>query len=204
MELSAACSAAQIQQNTAKGALDTAKQTYQKARTDFLSCQGPQAQGAAAVQDAQPDLERVLSEAESVANMNAFLLEQLEHEAKSQSTMTGVAEMVGGEAAKIQEEITRLKSEIRTERRRFLDADPSVSPAVGGFYFTRVPDNRVLIGFLIAFGAFLLFGGLLILLNQIPGIMYFTAMATGERVKFVLGVWGAAIVLMYIGFFVFT
>jgi hypothetical protein len=106
-------------------------------------------------------------------------------------------------AKELQDEIDAIKADIRKERRVFMDSDVSVSPAVGGLYFTKVPDNQILIAFISCFGAFLLFVGLLIILNKVP-IGYFQGMTMPNRLTTVGLVWSIALIFTYISFFAFT
>jgi hypothetical protein len=201
--MSQSCEVKRIQLNSAQSAVDQATVARDQAKKDYVSCLPTGDQSSMALADAQPTLDKVMKEAEEVAYMHEFVLGQLKREAGAQGTLQTLGEVAQTESTRMQEEIDRLKTEIRTERRRFLDANPSVSPSAGGLYFTKVPDNRLLIAFLSCFGGFLLFAGLLVILNHVP-IYYFTAMAQGERIKFVGAVWVAAIVMMYIGFYAFT
>ena len=201
--MSQSCEVKRIQLNSSQSAVDQATVARDAAKKDYVSCLPTGEQGTMALADAQPALDKVVKEAEEVAYMHEFVLGQLKREAGSADTLQTLGDVATNESTRMQEEIDQLKTEIRTERRRFLDANPSVSPAAGGLYFTKVPDNRLLIAFLSCFGGFLLFAGLLVVLNHLP-IYYFTAMAQGERIKFVGAVWVSAIVMMYIGFYAFT
>jgi hypothetical protein len=194
--MSQSCEAKRIQQNTASAALETAKK-------DYLSCLGPQAQGAAALTDAQGPLAKAAAEADQLQYMNQFLLAQMARETGNDQTITALTEMAGNEIAATRSQIDDLKTQIRTQTRRFLDSDPTAPMAIGGLYYTQVPDNRVLIGFLAAFGAFLLFVSLLIIMDKIP-FAPFNVMFPGERIKIVAIGWVAAIVLMYVGFIALT
>jgi len=103
----------------------------------------------------------------------------------------------------LQAEIEAVQADIRKERRIFLDSNVSASPAVGGLYFTKVPDNKILIAFITCFGAFLLFGGLLIILNKIP-IDAFANMTMSNRLTTVGLFWCLTLILSYILFYSFT
>lgn len=201
--MSQTCEVKRIQQNSAQALIDQANQAYNQAKSEYLSCLGPQEQGSAALADAKPVMDKIAKEAEAIMYMEGFILGQLAREAKSGTTLATLSESAHEESEKIRKEIDELKSEIRTEKRKFLDADPSRTTAVGGLYFTGQPDNQVLIAFLSCFGAFLLFTGLLVIMNHIP-IAYLQALTTGERIKIVASVWVTAVVLTYIGFYTFT
>lgn len=194
--MSQSCEAKRIQQNTATAALEAAKK-------DYLSCLGPQAQGSAALSEAQGSLGAAATEAEQLQYMNQFLLAQMGRETGNDQTMVALTEMAGTEIAEMRTQIDELKSQIRTQTRRFLDSDPTAPMSVAGLYYTQVPDNRVLIGFLASFGAFLLFAGLLVIMDKLP-FAPFNVMFPGERIKFVVIGWIAATVLMYVGFIALT
>ncbi len=171
------------------------------AQAAYTGCLGPDAVAAAALDSASTPLQRAEMQAAQLMVLNDLHLRQLKvAEDPNMDALTGLAvERI----ETLQAEIDALKGDIRKQRRRFLDADPSVSPAAGGLYFTQVPDNKVLIGFLSAFGAFLLFVSLLIVMGHIP-FPPFSAMEASERYKTVGVIWIVSILLMYLGFFVFT
>lgn len=197
------CEVKRIQMNSAKATLDQARQGFDQSRSDFLACQGPQAQGSAAMDDAQDTIQRLSRESEELFRMNEVILQMLQREVETQGAVRGVTEIALEQASKMENEIDSLKTAIRTEKRKFLDASPSVSPAVGGMYYTQTPDNQALIAFLIAFGAFLLFASLLVILNAIP-IEYFKNMMSSDRYTLVGVVWAVAIIAGYAGFYIFT
>jgi hypothetical protein len=201
--MSQTCEVKRIQQNSAQALIDQATTAYNQAKSEYLSCLGPQEQGNAMLEDAKPVMDKVMKEAEAIFYMQRFILNQLQREAKNGTTVAVLADSGQEDLEKIRKEIDELKSEIRTERRKFLDANPSKTTAVAGLYFTREPDNKVLIAFLSCFGAFLLFTGLLVLMNHVP-LSSIQALTQGERIKVVVSMWVLAIVLAYIGFFTFT
>ena len=201
--MSQTCEVKRIQQNSAQALIDQAQQAYTQAKSDYLSCLGPQAQGSALLEDAKPAMDKISTEAETIMYMERFILDQLRREANNDKTLSILTTAANEEGDKIRKEIDHLRAEIRTEKRRFMDSSPSATTAVAGFYFTKQPDNQVLIAFLSCFGAFLLFAGLLVLMNHIP-LYALQVMSMGDRVKFVVTAWVAAIVLMYVGFFAFT
>jgi hypothetical protein len=103
----------------------------------------------------------------------------------------------------LQHKIDEVQADIRKERRIFLDSNVSESPAIAGLYFTKVPDNQILIAFISCFGAFLFFVGLLIILNKIP-IDAFSAMTMANRLTTVGLFWCLTLILSYILFYSFT
>lgn len=197
------CEVKRIQMNSAAATFDQARQGRDQARQEYLSCLGPQAQGDAAEQDAGDTIRRLKAESEELFRMNETLLQMLNREAENQHTIRGVSEIAQEKAAEIQSEIDQLKTTIRTERRKFLDASPTKSPAVAGMYYTKTPDNQALIAFLIAFGAFLVLLSVLIVFNMIP-VEYFLNMMENERFKLVGVIWAVSLIAGYAGFYLFT
>lgn len=194
----------QIKMNSAQGALDRAKKTYdERAREYRTSCMSVAEQGQAAMTAVQADFDRVNQEAKQLDYMSNFIINQLEQAVNGQQTLDSLAQMAVAQASQVQAEIDTLKSQVRTERRRFLDADPTAPTAVAGMYFTREPDNQVLIAFMACYGAFLLFVGIMIIQNLVP-IPFFDRMSSTDRIKFVGTLWVVALVMGYIGFYMFT
>jgi len=201
--MSQTCEVKRIQQNSAQAMVDQANQALNQARADHLACLGPEDQGNALMDAAKPAMDKVMKEADSIVYMEQFVLKQLQREVDNEQTLSTLSESANETADKLRTEIDELKTDIRTEKRRFLDASPSASTAMGGLYFTRQPDNQVLIVFLSCFGAFLLFSGLLVIMNHIP-IAYVQALSTGERFQIVGSIWVVAAIATYLGFFTFT
>jgi hypothetical protein len=183
-----------IQMNSAEAAAEAARAAY-------MGALPVDQQAEMRLAGSRDVMEIRAREAQQLAGLGA-VLQQLQAREGSE-TLGDAAEIVQGQIATVSAEIEELKSQIRRQRRLFLDAGPSVSPAVGGLYFTRTPDNQVLIAFLSCFGAFLLFSGLLVIMGHVP-LYYFSAMTMGERIKVVAGGWAVAVVAMYAAFFVFT
>jgi hypothetical protein len=175
--------------------------SLEAARADYLSCLGPTARGSAALDEARERMDLAVREGEGLLKMNEFLLTSLRRESGSGSTLGTLEDLASDTIASTEADIEALKAQIRSQRRRFLDAAPSVSPAVGGLYYTQTPDNQVLIAFMACFGAFLAFLSVLVLMNQMPGLEYLTM---GERVKYVVVGWIAAAIVVYVGFYLFT
>jgi hypothetical protein len=183
-----------IQMNSAEAAAEAARAAY-------LGALPVDQQASLRLAEAQAALDERGREAAQLTAMTQFLLTLQAREGSA--TLNDLAATTDARIAEAAAEIDDLKSQIRRERRLFMDAGPSVSPAVGGLYFTRTPDNQVLIAFLSCFGAALLFVGLLVILGHIP-LPYFEAMTFGERLKTVAIFWVAAVVIMWASFFVFT
>lgn len=172
-----------------------------QARSDFQSCLAPDARTQARLDDESSRLGRLEDEADSLWRIDVTMLTVLDREINGPTEE--VVGIIGGQAASVQSQIDDTKAQIRRERRLFLDASPSASPAVGGVYFTRTPDNQVLILFIVGFCGFLAAVSAMILLGVVP-IPYFDAFTMGERVKTVGMLWGAGLLLAYVGLFVFT
>ena len=62
----------------------------------------------------------------------------------------------------------------------------------------------MLIAFLSCFGAFLLFTGIIVLMNHMPIAYIQDQLTTAGRFQVVITVWILACILTYIGFYVFT
>ncbi len=207
---SQSCEVKRIQVNTAQQAVDLATQGRDQAQTDYLACLGPQEQGAAALANAKPEMDRLEKESLELFKMNEVLLQMLGREAQAQGTVADLALYTEQEAQSLRNQIDALKASIRTERRKFLDASPSVSPAVGGLYFTKTPDNKILIAFMSCMGIFLLFVSAVILLNMVPELttdpnsFKFANLQIGERVKIVAILWVVAVVATWCAFYLFT
>lgn len=175
-----------------------------QASAEYLqTCLPPDQQAAARLDTVSPAVRDAEQEAAQLFFMNEFLMGLLQKETGTDQTLIDLAVIAEEEMTKLQSQIEDLKAQIRTKRRVFLDSEPQKSPAVGGLYFTKVPDNQVLIAFLSTFGAFLLFAGLLVLLNRIP-VDYFIGLQSRERYTTVAMFWGASIVIMYAGMYMFT
>jgi len=200
---SQSCEVKRIQVNSAQQALDLATQGRDQARADYLACLGPQEQGAAALSDAQPTIDRLRSESEELLRMNEVLLQMLGREAQSASAMDSLEVYSMEEIQRLQTEIDDLKSQVRMNRRKFLDASPSSGTAVAGLYFTQTPDNQMLIAFLSCFGAFLVFLTVAILGNMVP-VDYFVKLESAERGKIVGLLWILSAVITWCGFYLFT
>ena len=198
------CERLNIKKNTLIQSRDKLDSDIAQTSADYLqTCLPPDQQGAARLETVSPAIRDAETEATQLFFMNEFLLGLLQKETGTEQTLIDLAVIAEEDMIKLQTQIDDLKSQIRTKRRIFLDSSPQKSPAVAGLYFTKVPDNQVLIAFLITFGAFLLFVGLLVILNHIP-IDYFRNLRAQERYTTVAMVWGSSIVIMYVGMYMFT
>lgn len=190
------CEVLRIQTNSASAALDQANQAY-------MSCLPLDERVGAAQAKAKDRVHAKLTEAEQMDKMNRVMFRQLEHLADTEGKLEGLAAVARDTSTSMTAEIDDLKSQIRLERRRFLDSSPSATPAIGGLYFTKVPDNQVLIAFLSTFGAFWLFLSALFLMGKTP-FDYLNTITMGSRVGVVGGLWFLLVLVTYIGFYVFT
>ena len=200
----ASCEAKRIQQNSAKQVLEQAQQAFASTRADYLACQGPQAQGADALATAKEPMDHAVASASELLLMNEFILGQLQREAANRSVLDDVSEIASTEVDKLQREVSDLKTQIRTHRRRFLDSGPQ-SKVTGptGLYFTQESNNQVLIAFMACYGAFLLVIGLFIWMNHIP-MDYFRKLTSPERTRITLTGWGICVGVAALGLVLFT
>lgn len=186
-----------VQLNSARAAFETAQNAY-------ISSLDPAA--AADARSKEPDAKALMAEADSTALVSEVLIEQLGNKLKYQSVPADTAALVQTLATEntdaLKKEIEDLKGQIRMEKRKFLDSSPQTSTATP-FYFTAVPDNQALLTFLISYGSFWLFLGIMLLTNQIP-LPYISGMSSGDRVKLVLVSWVLIVIVTYLGFFMFT
>lgn len=187
-----------VQLNSARAAFETAQNAY-------ISSLDPAA--AADARSQEPDAKAIMAEAESTALVSEVLLNQLGDKLKYQSVPYDTAALVQTLAAEnteaLKKEIDDVKGQIRVEKRKFLDSAPQVSTAFGPFSYTGVPDNQVLWTFLICYGSFWLFLGIMLLTNQIP-LPYISGMSSGDRVKLVGISWVLIVIVTYFAFFMFT
>ena len=190
------CDVPNAQKNSAKAALDTATSAY-------IQCLPLAERQSNALSTAKPELEKSLNEAKQIEYMSRFLLKQLSRE--TDTTLGTIQEVGQNSLDTMNKEIDELKADIRRERRIFLDSDPQKGTAIMGLYFTDIPDNQVLIAFLVTFGAFwLLLGGLIIGgLIRGPGD-YFEKLPVNSRYSLVGGTWVGVALLTYIGLYSFT
>ncbi len=173
-----------------------------QAKRDLESCLTPEARTQMRLDNESARLGRLQDEADALWRMDVTVLTVLDREHNSGGG-EGASELVRDQVSTVQKQIDDAKAKIRLERRLFLDASPSVSPAVGGLYFTRTPDNQLLILFIVGYCGFLAALSALLLLGAIPG-QYFAAFTMGDRVKTVVILWIAGLLLGYLGLFVFT
>jgi hypothetical protein len=185
-----------IQLNTTKAAYDIAKQ-------EFEQCQPPDQRAASRLGAMKEDLGKYETEAAQLYFMDEFLLGTLDKEAGNNDTVVNLGAIAERQMQAIQDEIDGLKSEIRKERRRFLDSGPQKSPSVAGLYYTKVPDNQVLIGLLSSLGVFLIAISACILLDVVP-IEYLKRQTPSDRWVTIGTLWLTTLVVTYIGLFIFT
>jgi hypothetical protein len=183
--------------------LNTTKAAYEVAKQEFEQCQPPEQRAASRMGVMKDALTKYETEAAQLYFMDEFLLGTLDKEAGNSDTIVNLGVIAERQMQAIQDEIDELKSEIRKERRRFLDSGPQKSPAVAGLYYTKVPDNQVLIGLLTCLGAFLLAISACILLGVVP-IEYLKRQTSSERWITIGTLWITTIVITYIGLFIFT
>lgn len=172
-----------------------------QAQRDLESCLTPEARTQMRVDNESARLGRLQDEADALWKMDVTVLTVLEREHLSGTA--GASDIIHGQVTSVQTQIDDAKSQIRRERRLFLDASPSTSPAVGGVYFTRTPDNQLLILFILGYCGFLAVLSALLMVGAIPG-EYIGAFTMADRAKTVAILWGAGLLLAYLVLFVFT
>lgn len=198
------CERLNIKKNTLIQSREKLDSDIAQTSADYLqTCLPPEQQASARLEALSPAMRNADTEAEQLVFMNEFLLGLLSKETGTDQTLVNLAGMAENEMEKLQARSEELKAQIRTKRRIFLDSAPQTSPAVGGLYFTKVPDNQVLIAFLSTFGAFLLFVGMLIILGHMP-FAYFQSMTDRERLTTVAMLWVSGFIIMYAGMYLFT
>jgi hypothetical protein len=167
------------------------------AQASFMQCLPTSKRAEAALTSVKTQDALYASEADQLNFISNFL--------NSQTTggLDSIKDMAHKASESLKKEIDDLKADIRKERRIFLDSGAQISPAVGGLYFTLVPDNQILIAFLSCLGSLMLFMSALIFLNKIP-IAYFSAMTFVNRLVFVGSSWIFILILTYVSFFSFT
>jgi hypothetical protein len=185
-----------IQLNSAEYAAEQAREAY------VASLPVPQ-QAEFYTEQAAPLMAAARQEARQLESMSGFVLELLSRETGGATSIAALEQQTEGEMQGLAEEIERLKGQIRMERRQFLDAQPSVSPAVGGLYFTQVPDNQVLIALLSTVGALLIFVSAGVYLGLFP-IQRLLATSVTERLTLIAILWAVAILGGYLGLYTFT
>lgn len=191
------------QSTTLRIQMNSAEYAAEQARAAYIASLPVPEQADYYVANAQPKMEAASREGRQLEATGHFVLGLLERETGSAGSLDTVHAMTEQEVSDMEAEIERLKQQIRMERRQFLDAQPSVSPAVGGLYFTRVPDNQVLIALLSTVGALLVFLSVGIFLGLLP-IQYLLGTSTRERVYIIAGLWATTILMGYLGLYTFT
>lgn len=197
------CGAFSVNLNQSTVDLQTATEKVRESKRAYMTCLPEKERGAIALKDAASDVNRMTADARTIDTMSQFILKQLGRETGTMASIGVLKDLATDTSAKLESEIDDLKSSIRLERRRFLDASPSASTAVAGLHFTQEPDNRLIIIFLSCFGSFLLLGGLIVLYGFVP-VYFITNASFTQRLITVLSTWLFALFAMYIGFFTFT
>jgi hypothetical protein len=195
--------AKRIQMNTAQQTLEAAKSSFDQTRTAYITSLQPEERSRMLLKEIEPVAERLDKEAKELAYINTFIMKQMGQGLGSSDTLASLNDMANDEIGTVKKEIDELKSQIRLERRRFLDAGPNVSPAVAGLYYTKVPDNQVLIALLSVTAILLAIVSALIIMNHLP-FAYFQAMTMSERVKITGVIWVAGIIAVLVGLWTFT
>lgn len=183
--------------------MNSAESNAEQARTAYISSLPVAEQASYFMDTVGPRIDTASREAQQLQQIDRFVLSVLERETGSIGSLDSVKEMTDKEISKMEEEIEHLKTQIRMERRLFLDAQPSVSPSVAGTYFLQVPDNRLLLAFMITTAIFLSLISIGIFLGLFP-IPRLEATTVRERIFLIAGLWSATILIVYLGLYSFT
>jgi len=189
--------------NVENAKVNSAQSALQAAQASYMQCL-PVAQRPAAALNSVASQDAIYrQEAEQLAFMTNFLSKQKSITSNTGGNLTTLTDLANDTSVQLNKEIDDIKAVIRKEKRIFIDSDAQRSPAVGGLYFTLVPDNQILIAFMTCMCAFLLVISLLILFNMIP-IMYFEGLTYINRIVTIAGLWAFALIGTYIGLYSFT
>lgn len=183
--------------------MNSADYAAEQARAAYIASLPVPDQANFYVTQAQPKMEEASREARQLEATGHFVLGLLARETGSAGSLDAAHGMAQEEVLGLEEEVEHLKEQIRMERRLFLDSQPSVSPAVGGLYFTRVPDNQVLIALMATLGFFLLFVSVGLYFGLFP-IPFLEATSVRERLMVIVGLWSVSVVVGYVGLYTFT
>jgi hypothetical protein len=197
------CKPLEISLNQANANERNAKQALDTANNAYLTCLPPNNRGGRLAAAAAPEIARLEREAQTIDTTSQFILQQLRRETGANTSMKVLTDLAQETSARLETEIEELKTNIRTERRRFMDSDPSAPTSVAGLYFTQQPDNQMIIIFLICFGIFLLVSGLAVMYGFVT-VGYLDNASMSMRYSVVMTYWISAIVVTAIGFFTFT
>jgi hypothetical protein len=182
--------------NAARTALDTETAKYLNCLPD------PSAKAAAASNTVTGQVSAYAMEVDQLNYMSRFLINHNRNDPNG-TKFQELKVLIQDSINDLQEQQEVVRAEIRKGQRVFTDSNIQTSPAIGGLYFTKVPDNQILIAFMTCLGAFLLFGGLLIIFDMLP-IYYFQAMIPSQRWTTVALIWAVALIFSYIFLFTFT
>ena len=185
--------------------LNSARAAYQQAQMDYISSVDPDER--LAIRSQEPDTQQILADASANIIVSELMLSSLQRTLDFHSVPAQTASLLESLASDntddLRKEIEDTKAQIRLEKRKFLDSNPQTTTSFGGIYFTGVPDNQALWTFLICYGSFWFFLGLMLLANQIP-LPYISGMSSGDRLKLVGISWLLIVLVTYLAFFMFT
>jgi len=180
-----------------------AKKALEAETAKYLNClPDPSAKASAAINSVSEQESAYAMEVDQLNYMTQFLIDHQKKDPNG-TKLQELRVLIQDSINDLQGQQEEVKAEIRKEQRIFTDSNIQTSPAIGGLYFTKVPDNQILIAFLTCFGAFLLLGGLLIIFDMIP-IYYFQAMIPSQRWTTVALIWAVSLIFAYIFLFAFT
>lgn len=197
--------------NQANSSVDAAKNTFQASKLAYQSCLADRDRPTLVSQligETEADRVSIRDQSITIDTMSSFILKQLRRESGVDGGLNALNNLAEETSTGLESQIDQLKSSIRTERRRFLDASPSESTGIGGLlFFTQEPDNNLIIIFLGCLGALLVAMTLIIVNNQLPLAMLQNSApgsAGSQNYMLVAAMWIGTIVLTLVGFFTFT
>jgi hypothetical protein len=183
--------------------LNSAEYAAEQAQSAYIASLPVPEQATFYLEQAAPAMNAAKREARQLENTCGFVLELMKRETGGSGSLQELQKVTENQFQDLTGEIESLKSQIRMERRQFLDAQPSVSPAVGGLYFTQVPDNQLLIALMATLGSLLVFVSAGLYLGLFP-IEYLLATAVSERLTLIAVLWTVAVLGTYLGLYTFT
>jgi hypothetical protein len=124
------------QSTTLRIQMNSAEFAAEQARAAYIASLPVPEQADYFTTNAQPKMDAASREGKQLEATGHFVLGLLARETGSAGSLDTVQAMTETEMGDMEAEIDRLKQQIRMERRTFLDAQPSVSPAVAGLFTT--------------------------------------------------------------------
>lgn len=201
--MSGVCEGTRTSYNQANASVEAANNTLKSSKLAYQTCLADKDKSSLASQlmtDLNADRTSIAALAQTTDTMSSFILKQLRRESGIDGGLSALNDLAHETQTSLESQIDELKTSIRTERRRFLDASPSATTGIGGLlFFTQEPDNNLILIFLGCLGALLVALTLIITNNQLP-----IASAGSQNLMLVAALWIGTIVATIVGFFTFT